>query len=82
MSAYVYSTFEIRIIMYEVLILSVYALTHCGLEKVREHEHQKVKHIFLLIVVIKVEQVERKHSLQHIMKKIIVTSSIESGLYL
>lgn len=51
-------------------------------EEVREHKHDKVKYILLLIVMVQVKEIKGQYFLQHIVKKIVIVSFIESGLYL
>ena len=48
-------SFQVRIIVLIVLVLPINALTQGGFQEVREHEHDEVENIFLLIVVTEVE---------------------------
>ena len=79
---HVKSSLYICVIMLEMLIFSVNSLSQCFFEEVREHKHDKVKYILLLIVMVQVKEIKGQYFLQHIVKKIVIVSFIESGLYL
>ena len=44
--------------MFEMPVLPIDTLTKGGFEKIGEHEHDKIEHILLFIVVIQVKQIE------------------------
>ena len=72
MPAYVNCSFQTGIVMPVVLVFPIDSLAHSRLQKVWEHEHDKVEHIFLLVVVTEVEEIERQHLLKHIVQQIII----------
>ena len=82
MPSYIYSSLQIRVIMPIILILTIYSLAHGCLQKVRDHEHDKVEYIFLLIVMTQVKEIKGEYLLKHVMKEKIITSFVEPGLNL
>ena len=82
MSSDIDGSLQICVIMPEVLIFPIYSLSHSCLQEIREHEHDEVEYIFLLIVMTEVKEIEGKYLLKHVMKEKIITSFVEPGLNL
>ena len=51
-------------------------------KKIRKHEHDKVKHVLMLVVMVQIKQIERQHTLKHIVEQKVVPPRVKSRLYL
>ena len=82
MSSDIDGSLQVCVIMPEVLIFPIYSLSHGCLQEIREHEHDEVEYIFLLIVMTEVKEIKGKYLLKHVMEEKIITSFVEPGLNL